>query len=90
MNSLVVVLSLALAAPQGAPVVTRLPDGSMLMEPKAWQTIDDEVKRLQAVEQVHKAESPPPSSLVPILLGLVLGGAIGFGVTYAVLRPTEK
>jgi hypothetical protein len=57
----------------------------MLMEPKAWQTIDDEVKRLQAVEQAHLRESPP-SPLVPILLGVVLGAVIGSSVTYVVVK----
>jgi len=86
MNSLALVVAIALGQ---SPSVTRLPDGSMLMEPKAWQAIDDEVKRLQAVEQAHLRESPP-SPLVPILLGVVLGSAIGFGVTYAALRPPAK
>lgn len=86
MNSLALVVAITLGQP---PSVTRLPDGSMLMEPKAWQTIDDEVKRLQAVEQAHKQEKPQ-SLLVPILLGVVLGAAIGTSVTYALVRPTEK
>ena len=82
MNSLALVVAITLGQP---PSVTRLPDGSMLMEPKAWQAIDDEVKRLQAVEQAHLRETPP-SPLVPILLGVALGVAIGSSVTYVAVK----
>lgn len=86
MQSLALVVAITLGQP---PSVTRLPDGSMLMEPKAWQAIDDEVKRLQAVEQTHLRETPP-SPLVPILLGLALGVVIGSSVTYVAVKKEPK
>ena len=80
MNALILA-SLLSAAPD-APTVIRLKDGSIQMDPATWQTIDEEVKRLQRVEKQHRSEIPIGWVVVGML---ATGAAAGVVVTAVVM-----
>ena len=70
--------------PSDAPVATRLPNGSLLINPSAEKRLDVEMQRLQGVERTHKAESWMTVVLISVGIGLVAGAAAGAAVTLAV------
>lgn len=91
---LALVLAIALAADGGVPdaPVRFYHDAPVIngkeMEPgyffpvPQYEKVNVEVKRLQKVEQEHINEPPP--NLWPLVIGLVLGVAVGAGVAIAV------
>ena len=70
--------------PSDALVATRLPNGSLLINPSAEKRLDDEMQRLQSVERTHKAESWATVVLISVGIGLLAGAAAGAAVTLAV------
>lgn len=77
-----VLLALLLAA--SPPSITKLPTGDYLVPAAAFVLIDDEMKRLQAVEAQHKGESwvtvVAVSSLSGLLVGALVTGLVAFAV----------
>ncbi len=80
--SLIAVLGLSFAAraqdggvlePLEEPKVTILPDSTYLFNKRAFEVTNEEMKRLQGVERLHKSEN----ALIPILIGLGVGTAVG-------------
>lgn len=65
------------------PTAVRL-DSGLLLSPAAEKQLDDELKRLQAVERAHKEESWIKVVLVSAAVGLVIGAAAGASVALAV------
>ncbi len=57
-----------------APRVLKLTNGHYDFNPAAFAKVDDELKRLQQVERIHKQE---PSWATPVIVGLVLGTLAG-------------
>lgn len=64
------------ALPGDAPVVKHFPDGSYRMDAQTWEKLDTEVKRLQAVEDEHKKESPATAVLVATVVGILVGAGV--------------
>jgi hypothetical protein len=65
-----------------APKVVKLPGDNYLFNKPAFAKVDDELKRLQAVERAHLGE---PQWYVPVLVGLGVGTLAGL-VTGLVVR----
>lgn len=65
-----------------APRIVKLSTGHYDFNPAAFKSVDDELKRLQQLERVHKGE---PSWAQPVLVGavvgVVMGAALGVGAT---------
>lgn len=62
-----------------APRVLKLPNGHFDFNPAAFAKVDDELKRLQQLERVHKQE---PSWATPLILGMVLGVVVAIPATW--------
>ena len=74
-------------APADAPLVLQYPNGSALMNKAAFDKVDLEMKRLQQVEREHKAE---PSWVIPVLIGVAAGLAVGIPTTVVVVSAVQK
>lgn len=78
-----------LPTPTDAPRARLLPSGDVLMNKKAWDLADNEMKRLQAVERDHKNEQKPnflPAFFIGAGLGLLIGAAVAVPVTISVVK----
>lgn len=89
MTGLILALALAQSVdagvPADAPLAVQKADGTLVMNAAAAKQVDDELKRLQAVEQTHKGESWPKAILLSGAVGLVVGAvAAGLIVHYTV------
>lgn len=69
-----------------APRVVKLPTGHYDFNPAAFAKVDDELKRLQQLERVHKAE---PSWATPLILGVVLGVVVAVPTTWLVVSVAK-
>lgn len=64
-----------------APRVLKLTNGHYDFNPAAFTKVDDELKRLQQVERIHKQE---PSHAAPVLIGLGVGLLTGAALGVAI------
>jgi hypothetical protein len=73
-----------------APKVVKLATGGYLFNEPAFEKVNGELSRLQAVERVHQGE---PSWATPVIIGLVTGLIVGTVVavplTYSVVGPKK-
>lgn len=76
--------------PADAPVALKLANGSVLMNKQAFEATDAEMKRLQALEKNHKAESWVTVFLVGLAAGALAGAAVAVPVTLAVTNKPSK
>lgn len=58
-----------------APRVTHLTSGDYLMNAPAYTALDSELKRMQAVERLHKDEAWGTAILVSALVGALAGAS---------------
>lgn len=90
-RTLALFLSIALIRPAFAaeplksdrPTAERMESG-LLLSPAAEKKLDDELKRLQAIEAEHRSESWVKVVLVSAAVGLLVGAATGASVALAV------
>lgn len=68
------------------PKIVEYANGVRCMNEPAWLTIDNEVSRLQKVEEKHKGESWTGVLLTGALVGLLVGVAAGTAVGVAIGR----
>lgn len=68
--------ALALLLAASPPAITKLPTGDYLVPAAAFVLIDNEMKRLQALEAQHRSESWVNVVLVSSLAGLVVGAVL--------------
>lgn len=61
-------------------------DGGTCLTPDAWSKVDDEYKRLQGVEYLHKTE---PSPFGWLLAGAVVGSIVTAGLLVGVYVATK-
>jgi hypothetical protein len=61
-------------------------DGGTCLTPKAWFTVDEEYKRLQGVEYVHRNE---PSPLGWFLAGTLAGVVVASGLLVGLYVATK-
>lgn len=71
-------LAVLLAAPEDAPLATRMTDGSVLLNPRAAKDVDKEITRLKEVERVHQNENTAATVGVVLVVGVVVGVVAGF------------
>lgn len=69
------------APTEDAPYARKLPVG-WLVSDAGWLALDTELKRLQGVERLHKAENWTGVVLVGLVVGVVVG-ALAVGATWA-------
>jgi hypothetical protein len=55
------------------PRIIHLEDGSYLLNDLAWNVVNAEVKRLQGVERLHKAEDWKPVVFISAGIGTLMG-----------------
>lgn len=83
-QTLAAVLSFALPAfAQDAPLAERLSDGSLKFNPTGAQVLENELKRLQGVERLHKGESWIPVVAISSGVGVVVGVIVTLAVVGA-------
>lgn len=76
MNALL--LAVLVATAPDAPLATRLPDGSVLLNPQAAKDVDKEITRLKTVERQHNNENTAATVTVVLVVGVVVGVVSGF------------
>ena len=70
-----------------APRVLKLPSGHYDFNPAAFAKVDDDLKRLQQLERVHRAE---PSWATPLILGVVMGVVVAAPTTWLVVSAVKS
>ena len=79
-------LCVLLAQAVDAPRIVRLENGDYFLNQAAFVRLDNELKRLQALELQHRSESWATTVLVSTLVGLVVGAAAS-GIVFLVAVP---
>lgn len=82
----VCLLSFTARAADDAPRVVRLENGHYDFNAPAFQKVDKELNRLQAVERQHEAESWWKPVLISLGVGLAVGVATGVIVTTVIKK----
>lgn len=72
------------------PKIVEYANGVRCMNEPAWLTIDNEVVRLQKVEERHKNESWAGVLVTGALVGLLVGAAAGVAVGVAIGRANAQ
>lgn len=86
---LLLLCTLLAQLPPAAPRIVELASGDYLVPRAAFLLLDEEMKRLQAVEKQHRSESWAATVLVSSGVGLVVGVVAGVLAALAVGQKAQ-